>query len=500
MGRARSIVLVGAGLLAAVVPALRSGTGAAAADGGNRHFTVVDLKGAAGGEPSIVADHLGTVVVAGPQGIPSGVNNGTPGAAVWVSHDHGDTFGRPSLIGSELGGGDEDLAVASDNTVYLGDLEAAATAVCKTTDHGRTFQSIGPAPDPGNCGGVEVGQAGPSADRPWLTTDDSQSGVHRVYLTYHEFVSAQPVVFRDDAAGNHLFTDGPCGPIVTDPTIEADVPTDVTGGTLVSKPVVDGQGDLYVMFTTTTQQQNVEGATGNQQPSGSFSQVYLAVSRDHCRTFTDSVVYDGSKMGTNSVQFGDIFNSLAVDGAGDLYAVASGFVGRTAYAPTANVFIFSSTNHGRSWTGPTRLTGTTEADMLPAAVGGPRAGDLSIGYFRTINGVTNPNNTAARWTYEVATSHNATAARPGFASGPVSGTDRSPFVYHIGDICNAGILCGIAPGSPGDRSLLDFTSATLGPDLCPLFTFAGNPSGTNDGAHTDNYVARQRSDCFKPSR
>src|SRR5947209_9120680 len=96
----------------------------------------------------------------------------------------------------------------------------------------------------------------PSDDRPWLTYDPK--GNH-IYLTYHEFVSAQPIAFRSDNGGGDDFVN-PCGPLVTDPTIEANIPQDVTGGTLVARPVVDKNGTLYVLFATTTQQENAAAA------------------------------------------------------------------------------------------------------------------------------------------------------------------------------------------------------------------------------------------------
>ncbi|HET6966028.1 MAG TPA: sialidase family protein, partial [Acidimicrobiales bacterium] len=245
MRLSRTVLLAGAGSL--VVGALAPHA-LAAAPKAPAFSAPVKLTGAAGGEPSIVSDSTTHVVVTGPQGIPS-ATGGTPGVAVWVSKDGGHSFATAALHGSYLGGGDSDVATTPNGTFYIADLEAAATAVCKSVDHGATWTSIGPAPDPGNCGGVVAGQAGPSNDREWLTPD----GNKRIYLTYHEFVSAQPVMFRDDNAGNDLFTDGPCGPLVTDPSIEANVPTDIPGGTLVSKPVVGPDGAVYVMFTTTTQ-------------------------------------------------------------------------------------------------------------------------------------------------------------------------------------------------------------------------------------------------------
>jgi hypothetical protein len=452
----------------------------------------VKLVGAAGGEPSIATDPLGDVFVDGPQGIPSGVN-GHGGVGFWVSRNDGTTFGSAKLIGSDLGGGDSDV-IYSKGDVYVADLEAAATQICKSTDRGQTFVGIGPVPDPAGCTTVNGGQAGPSDDRPWLTSAPDGT----LYLTYHEFVSAQPVAFRSDNGGADDFSN-PCGPLVTDPSIEANVPTDITGGTLVARPVTDKHGNLYVLFATTTQQENVL-AQSTGQPSGTFSQLYLAVSHDKCQTFTDYTVFDGEKRyGENTVQFGDIFNDLAIDGAGNLYAVGAGAIGHKAFPTTTSIYVFRSQNGGKNWSNPQLVGGTKSAHMLPAAVAGPRAGQLAIGYFRTTNGITNPNDTQAIWTYSTAESTNAASTLPTFRYADVNPGQ----IYHRGDICNEGILCGTIPGGPSDRSLLDFTSAALDKHGCPLFTFAGNPTGSpgnNTSSNTFNYVTRQTSGCFSASR
>jgi uncharacterized membrane protein YgcG len=449
--------------------------------------------GPSGGEPSIAADPLGHVYVDGPQGIPSGLN-GQPGIGFWSSSNDGTSFSPGKYIGSYLGGGDSDVIVAGSpqpNSVFVSDLEAAATEICLSTDFGSTFNSIGPIPDPGKCSQVGPGQAGPSNDRQWLTYDPTSKDM---YLTYHEFVSAQPVVFRSDNGGGDQFTGGPCGPIITDPNIEANVPTDITGGTLVARPVVDSKGNLYILFATTTQQQNAAAVQAG-QPSGTFSQLYLAVSKDHCQSFTDSTVYDGTAGGTktNTVQFGDIFNNLAIDGAGNLYVVGVGYVNTPS--STATTWMFSSSDHGQTWQKqPMQLDPTqasSSAYMLPAAVAGPQAGQLAVGYFRTTNGVADPNNTKGQWTYSTAESSDANSASPTFTY-----TDVNPgHIYHTGEICNLGILCGTVPGGPSDRSLLDFTAVALDPSGCPLFTFAGNSPGST----TSNYVTRQTSDCFSSS-
>jgi hypothetical protein len=445
-----------------------------------------------GGEPSIAADPLGHVYVSSPVGIPSGAG-GNPGQGFWISNDGGNTFSSGKYIGTYLGGGDSDVIIANTpkaNSVFTADLEAAATDICLSTDFGKTFTGVGPFPDPSNCTTIHGGQAGPSDDRPWLTYDPK--GQH-LYLTYHEFVSAQPLAFRSDNGGADDFVN-PCGSIVTDPSIEANVPTDITGGTLVARPVVDKQGNLYVLFASTTQQENA-AAVASGQPSGTFSQLYLAVSKDHCQTFTDYTVYDGTQGGTktNTVQFGDIFNDLSIDGAGNLYIVGDGFVNTPSN--TATTWFLKSTDGGQHWTSPTQLdpaNAKTSAYMLPAAIAGPHAGQLVIGYFRTINGKSDPNDTAGKWTYSTAESTDANSASPTFGYSDVN----PGFVYHTGEICNLGILCGLVPGGPSDRSLLDFTSVTLDPNGCPLYVFAGNTPTSEANNQTWNYVARQTSGCF----
>jgi hypothetical protein len=444
-----------------------------------------------GGEPSMATDPQGDVFVAGPQGIPSGVN-GTPGTGLWISRDDGTTFGAGRFIGSNIGGGDDDI-IYNAGAVYTVDLEAIASEVCKSTDRGQTFTGVGAVPDAFGCTTINSGQVAPSDDRPWLTADPTDA--QRLYVTYHEFVSAQPIAFRTDNGGADDFAN-PCGPVVSDPSIEANVPTDITGGTLVARPATDMAGNLYILFATTTQQENA-AAVAQGFPSGTFSQLYLAVSHDHCQTFTDYTVFDGSKMGTNTVQFGDIFNDLAIDGGGNLYAVGAGAVGTTAFPTTTNIYLLKSTDHGVHWSAPLLLDKTNAAHMLPAAEGGPQAGQLAIGYFRTTNGVTDPNSLSGQWAYTTAEAGNATAPAPSFSYSDVN----SGFIYHHGQICNAGVLCGATPNGPSDRSLLDFTSAALDSHGCPLFVFAGNPTGsptTNGPSNTHNFVTRQLTGCFAP--
>jgi hypothetical protein len=467
----------------------------------------VGLAGGVGGEPSVATDGLGNVLIGGPQGVPGGQG------AYWTSHNHGAQFGSAptytnnlaTIYGGATGGGDEDIAFNPNDgspyagRIYIADLAATHSTVCFSTDHGNTFNAIGPVPDPNHCQATTLGATTPSSDRQWLTAD--RNG--RAYITDHEFVSAQPRMWTTSNGGADQFVT-PCGPIVTDPTIEANVPTDVTGGTLVSKPMVDSAGNIYVLFTTTTQSQNAAALAAGQS-SGTFSQAYLAVSNDRCTSFTDHTIFDGAATHpANSVQFGDIFNDLVIDPAGNLYAVAAGYIGTTPFAKKADIYLFSSTNHGVSWSPYRQVNTDVGAHVLPAAAAGLSAGQLAIGYFRTTNANTDPNNAADVWTYTAAESTNALSLKTAFtftdmpaAAGTTGNT------YHYGDICTSGILCGTGiPGTGTDRSLLDFTSAAVDSDGCMFLTFAGNPrsASTNTTEPTLNYVTKQQAACFTARR
>src|SRR5258708_3768844 len=178
--------------------------------------------------------------------------------------------------------------------------------------------------------------------------------------------------------------------MVTDPSVEVTIPQDVSGGTFMVKPVTDRDGTLYAMFTTTTQQQNVQNLP--KYISGTFSNIYLAISHDQCKTWTDVTVFDGSKVGVNNVQFGDDFNDMAIDGAGNLYAIAAGYVNAsTTDAPIARLYALASRDHGLTWTAPKEISTEPGAYMLPGAIGGPGPGQVAVGVFHTVNGVTNPN-------------------------------------------------------------------------------------------------------------
>src|SRR5436853_2548339 len=110
-----------------------------------------------GGEPSLAYDPSGDghVYSVAPGG------DGSNGVSFWGSSDGGLTFPYARAIGSQAGGGDSDVDVGIDHTVYVLDLEVASSAVCRSHDFGKTFED-------GCETGAAQDQAGAEEDRQWL--------------------------------------------------------------------------------------------------------------------------------------------------------------------------------------------------------------------------------------------------------------------------------------------------------------------------------------------
>jgi hypothetical protein len=433
----------------------------------------------AGGEPSLAFDPSGngSVYVVAPQGIPTGANlllGGavTKGIGFWASHDHGRSFPVTSNIGSALGGGDSDVDVAPDHSVYVTDLEAAATSICRSTDGGRSFSDTSPV-DLG-CATVNTGQAGPDNDRQWLN-----HGPHGVeYLTYHDFAANVPLMYRSTDQGK-TFT--PCGNVLgSGPGSSNFVPA--AGGDLVAKPVVDPKDGSVYVGVTEPDKANIAG-----KPVGTpLGNLYLSVARGGCTGTTSFVTH--TVYANPGANLAKDFDAIAEDGAGNLYMVGVGTLNATQKGN--GVYVFTSHDHGTTWSKPQRVnTPDLTADAMPAITAGRRAGQVAVGWFGSSSSLTE-NDVKDQWRYYVATSTNGGRS---FAQSTVT-----PKVIHYGDICTQGIMCGLLPGSPGDRNLADFSSLGVDPATGSLLAvFPGDPTNRPDLPNGKNdfsssvYVARQ---------
>lgn len=447
----------------------------------------VALAGGCGGEPSIDADGR-YVYVSSPKGLGAGLGScdglatATRGVATWVSSNGGRTFGPKISAGSTDAGGDSDTTVAGHD-VYVADLAGSSSVVCVSHDHGRSYLSAQLPAEPCSASRVSLtatGHTGWDADREWLSVyGPTRSYRHRdVFLSYHDLTLGVPLVWRSQDGG-------PFQPLSAPGSSNPAFMSQVANGTVVSKPVIDRAGRMYSLVTTESAGQ------------GPLSQLWLVKSTDHGGTWSASPIYQGPA----NAELGLVFNDLAIDGGGDLYALALG--NAHGSVPPVHAYLFSSTNGGRSWRRPVDVNPDGKALALAALHGGPRAGQVALGFYHSTN-TRDPNDTHGRWVYDALESSNATSAHPRFRIAALGSTENAHGYVHQGQICTQGIDCSVGPVSDpaqGNRNLADFSSVVVDRHGCAVFTYADDGRIKPDQSNfafslVRNDVARQTSGCF----
>jgi hypothetical protein len=452
-----------------------------------------------GSEPSVAVDPQGSYVyVVAPPGWPVGANfdpttMGTTipkGIALWVSNNGGLSFTRNAQIGSMIGGGDTDVTVDRNGKVYVADLEVASSSVCSSPRGGASWTSLS-LPQQDHCTeGLPFNHVGVVEDRPWIVT-----GPHNeVYFAYHDFATGMPVVMKS-TDGGQKFT--PCG-LVFDPQGPAAKSYSPVNGTLVAKPVVGKDGTIYMTVS--------QGDPQSTSPITTISRHYMAVAPGGC---TETTVWKNYKIYENPGGNFTLFNQLAIDGGGILYAVAAGRTKSTENRDS--VWMFVSRNRGQTWSAPIRVNSTSlKGNVMPAVAGGLRANQVAVGWFGTpVSG--SPNYKKNYWRYYAATSFNA--------GSTWSQATVSPSPAHYGDICTNGLLCNaiqvanfgcdawsifiedpcVSPTAQEsmNRNLADFSSIAVNPKTgCVIAVYPGDPHnrpdiGGNDDLQSYAYVSTQ---------
>ncbi|HSP65628.1 MAG TPA: hypothetical protein VLO10_05495 [Candidatus Deferrimicrobium sp.] len=422
---------------------------------------VIDL-GSSGGEPSIQDDGHGFVYITSPAGIPAGLNQ-TTGVELWRSVNGGVSFSQLPNVGSQIGGGDSDVTADHNSNVYTADLEAAAADVQFSSDHATTFTTPGT-------------QTGPDDDREWLTPVGDV-----LYLTYHDFVNNVPLIYKSTDHGTTFTPAGAAGAILT-PTNNATAFQDSQQGTLVSKPVADAKGNIFVLINTSTAAQNAQ----NPGSTGPLDRLYLAESTDGGSTFTVTLVNDVSNGGTGSGSWGKVFNQLAIDNGGNLYIAAAG---NLKSSDPVRIFLIRGHNNGGTYTWDAPLPLTSGFSQVFPAIAVGQAGQVAVGYYGT-TAATGCNsacqldyrNSSNKFQFYIAETLDALDAAPAFTTNQV--TTTSP---HPGGICTDGILCGTPQSAGGNRNLADFESMTVDPNGSVELVIPAD----QDGVHTHNLFYKQ---------
>src|SRR3954453_9378144 len=408
-----------------------------------------------GGEPSLAFDpsgdgHLYSVA---PGGEDKGIN-------FWASPDEGNSWQYVRTIGSSAGGGDSDVEVGIDHKVYALDLEIASSAVCRSTDFGKTFGD-----------GCETGQAqdqaGAEEDRQWLAHDPNDKNI--VYFNYHDLALQAPILEKSTDGGSSF---APCANLIdpTNPLFPAAI-----GNTIVGKTAVAKDGNIYVPIGAPTMTQVANTGSGG---SADYGQIVIGHHKG-CNNdqFENTTVYSD-----DGASFSNLFVSNAVGPDGTLIVVASG---RLKADGPYNTYVWVSRDHAKTFSQPiTFNTSDLKTNVMSAIAAGNNPGEVAVVWYGSQN-AKNPNDTKAEWRFYMARSEDYGTTWDRAAVTP------TPF--HYGDICTVGILC-----VSGNRNLLDFSSVGFDPKTdCATTIFPGDPFDTPDreaAGDTDNaaaYIARE---------
>src|SRR3954451_4109492 len=336
-----------------------------------------------GGEPSVAFDSGGryVYVVA-----PGGGENG--GVGFLRSATRGRTFARGKSLGSKAGGEDSDVSVGPDHTVYVADLEVAANALCRSHNHGKTFDS--------SCDtGIATNQTGFDSDREWVTPSTTNKSL--VYFSYHDVTSETPLVYRSTSGGDPgSFV--PCGPVLA-PGSAAEA-NYVPGGTNQGKPSIGAGGDLYVQILEPTNPATLESPYNN---------FYMAIARHGCNPgtpFKDVAVFSNP-----TANLANIFPYVSARGK-TVYAAFTGISGTRhpkAKGPDDHygVYLLRFRDAARHWSKPIAVdTPRFTANALASVAVGKHGRQVALGFYRT-HTTSSPDSKRNLWSYEIAASGNS---------------------------------------------------------------------------------------------
>lgn len=364
-------------------------------------------------EPAIRADPAGNFYVSSENGLGAGTE-------AWRSHDtgansalHYAAIPSPDAVsqGSSFapGGGDTDLAVAPVKNfagyynVYVASLSLANVDVSTSMNGGKSF-SLNP-----------IGATISGDDREWIAAD----GPSKVCLSYHDVATDNIVVNCSFDAGKTFTQVGQA----FDATHLYNTDNNAIGNLMIDPHT----HYVYQTFSGIDQADLTN-------PNAGTHVVYMAVSTDGGKTFTDYKVYDNPNA---TLSYGHQFVNVSIDSFGNVYSV---------YSDNHNVYYSFSTTHGQTWHGPYRVNASPSATAIfPWSVAGD-GGEIDIVWYGTAyySPTTPPDNypNSAAWYVYFAQNINATT------STTFTQVRATPII-HYGGVCEGGVTC------TGNRDLYD---------------------------------------------
>lgn len=392
-------------------------------------------------EPAIRADGGGKFYASSENGL-------SAGTLAWKSSDNGlhyRTLPSPNIVSSggkstglAPGGGDTDLAVAprrnagGNYNVYVASLSLANVTVSTSKDGGKSFSK--------NVLGATV----PVDDREWVAAD----GKSKVCTSYHDIATDNINVDCSYDAGKTFTQHATPGAI--DPNHAYLVGNDQIGNLAIDQ----GSHNVYQVFN------GIAGAGETGQ--GNYHAVWMGVSKDGGRTFTDHRVYLGPKKESYNHQF----TNVSVDKAGNVYAFWSNDRG---------VYYSYSRDQAKHWSGPVKVSKKpAKTAIFPRSTAGS-ARKIDVVYYGTsYKGSPESAPPTAKWHVYMAQVHNA--ASP---SRTITQYQASP-VNHRGGVCEEGVSCS------GNRDLYDDFGVAASPTtgLASIVYSDDQPSNNAQDDHT----------------
>jgi hypothetical protein len=380
----------------------------------NTHSTCTN--GAA--EPAIRADKAGNFYASSENGLGAGTD-------AWKSTDGGKSYTTlvsPNSVsnGSPVapGGGDTDVATAPVKNangiynVYVASLNLANVDVSTSTDGGKTWTL--------NATSATI----PGDDREWIAAD----GASKVCISYHDAATGNINVNCSMNAGatftqlgeaidsNHAFA------------------LNAVGGNMIGNLMIDPNNhNIYQTFSSVDSGDTTACTTASSPCSPHV--VYMAVSTDGGKTFTDYTVYDNPN---RSVSYGHQFVNVSIDREGNVYSV---------YCDNHNIYYSYSKNKGRTWSAPAQVnSGSSATAIFPWSVAN-NGGHIDIVWYGTsyYDGVKPPDSYPSSAAWYVYFAQNLHATTSGSAFTQVTATP----IVHFGGVCESGIGC------TGNRDLYD---------------------------------------------
>jgi hypothetical protein len=328
-----------------------------------------------------------------------------------------DGVSQSNDTGFAPGGGDTDLAVAPDKNasgfynVYVASLSLANIDVSTSTDGGATW-SLNPVTTPETAD-----------DREWIAADTN----NKVCISYHDAPQGITVGCSTDAG--LTFTQ-----FVS--AIDVNHAFQISENSVGNLAIDPGSHVIYQTYSaiTTAAETACAPQLGVSAGTCNYHGVYMAVSVDGGKTFTDYPVYIDPDP---TVGYGHQFTNVSVDKAGNVYSV---------YTDDHHVYYSFSKNHGQTWSGPYLITTTSGTQIFPWSTAG-EAGKIDVVYYQTpyYDGVSTPDNypNSAAWTVGFAQNLNALTPNSGWSRQTASPT------IHFGGTCESGVTC------TGNRDLYD---------------------------------------------